>query len=109
MALRDQFIRCRRGIMGHAWDTVPYVGPKPQYGVIVVYRCMRCTTERHDKYNITGKRLGRRYIYPEGYSWKGHRDDRPTSDQLREMFLRQLRRHKHSPATNVVSIRKDAS
>lgn len=64
-------VRCHS--YGHSWDEfVPVDLYPPTYGWRLSLRCLRCTTERHDTIAFnTGKVMGRRYIYPDGYSQKG--------------------------------------
>jgi|SRR5215831_6997076 len=66
----DSFVRCRS--YGHAWDEfAPIDLDAPTYGWRLSLRCLRCGTERHDNLDFKGKLMGRRYIYPQGYSQKG--------------------------------------
>jgi hypothetical protein len=64
-----EYIECRE--LRHAWER--WHGRRENDGTITrVLRCPRCTTEKHQNLSRTGARLTSHYVYPEGYTNKGH-------------------------------------
>jgi hypothetical protein len=80
---RSQFVRCNT--FGHAWFDYDNSEWKPQWGLPLVLRCERCGTERRDTIGATGQKVGRSYIYPEGYKYE--KGTRPNRDTFRLMFF----------------------
>ena len=87
--LQDSFDACRT--YSHAWDRFnPIDMDAPWYGWRLSLRCLRCGSERHDNIAYgTGEIMGRRYIYAEGYQYKG--EDTPKKEQFREALFEKLR------------------
>lgn len=76
----------------HAFERFHPVLPRPEFGWRLSLRCMRnCGTERHDLIDArTGEKIGRRYIYAEGYR-NTRSDPRPTSAEFRQAMYARLR------------------
>lgn len=92
MAYRNKgnYISCRPGAEGHKWDEIP-VTRKPQFGVAIEWRCIKCTSTRRFIYSQhTGEVLSRQYRHP--HDWAKMRRDEYTTDDIRLMFLRQRAR-----------------
>jgi len=87
--LGDDFLACRT--YNHAWDKFsPIDMDAPWYGWRLSLRCLRCGTERHDNIAYTtGEVMSRRYIYAEGYQYKG--EDTPKKEVFREELFTKLR------------------
>lgn len=62
-----------RGPLRHSWELiVASKEQKPSFGTLALFRCVRCTTERHDIFSrITGELLVRWYVHPENYREAG--------------------------------------
>jgi hypothetical protein len=91
---------CRR--LGHAWFDVPSDW-QASMGVPCTYRCERCGTERREQIGPnTGELIGRRYAYPEGYHYT--RDETPTKDDFRRMFVEQMIRRQRGRRKKVAAV-----
>jgi hypothetical protein len=64
----DDFLICRRGNLGHAWEVVGYYrGPAGQ--TCRLLECPRCTSTRTDLWDRdSADRLASHYKYAEGYA-----------------------------------------
>ena len=64
---RMSYAECRT--LRHAWEAIGSGDRRPQFGVLVCLRCIRCGTLRYDKFSqVTGQRIDRpQYVYPDGY------------------------------------------
>lgn len=78
----EDYLRCRA--IGHALYDIE-AGKAPEFGVLWLYRCERCGTERHDITDRAGNLLARWYDYPPGYSTTG--DERQSRAQYRAELL----------------------
>lgn len=77
------YVRCN--VLGHAWDNIP-ADRVPEFGVLMVFRCERCTTLRDDVLNrFTGELMHRQYRYPQD---RPHR--LPMQDARVELMNTQL-------------------
>lgn len=85
---KESFVECRT--LGHAWERfVPDDKRKPQFGVRMSLRCMRCTMERHDLVKrMDGSMLSRGYDPPEGYSLTA--EESLSRDQWRKKYIKQV-------------------
>lgn len=88
---RERFIACR-GPVRHRWElVVSSPEQRPTMGVLALFRCDTCGTERHDIFSrVTGDMLARYYDHPEGYKEMGLDDNgvRLTSSELRQEWAR---------------------
>lgn len=85
--LRTEYLMCRRSVLGHAWE--PYQDnekPAPSFGTRFSVRCSRCTTQRHYLLGFNGERLGKEYVYPEGYKLVG---DHTSEEFWQEVLVRE--------------------
>lgn len=83
----DPFVECR--VLGHAWDKFTPVY-RSNFKELEHFRCVRCTSEKHEAINIYGDIIYRKYDYVEGYQYA--KDERPTRAQMRlMMFDRKVR------------------
>lgn len=59
--------RCR-AMASHAFE--PFTPLQRVTGAwrVASLRCVFCTTERYDTLSVYGEVIGRRYVYPDGYS-----------------------------------------
>jgi hypothetical protein len=64
--MNDPFLRCRS--IGHAWYDCDADRPG-SWGTPFAVRCERCSTYRQFNLDSNGDVVGRRYQYPEGYSY----------------------------------------
>jgi len=80
---------CRR--MGHAWDQLD-TAPLGHEGLQrdVYLRCIRCATLRAFDLSPTGEVMWARYVYPDGYQWKGRTGEAPTKADHRIAWLRDI-------------------
>lgn len=69
--LDSNLLRCRT--LGHAWDDfVPQGMKRAAFGTRLSFRCVRCTTIRHDICSwIDGSLVSRSYQYPDVYALDG--------------------------------------
>lgn len=90
LKMKAEYQMCRT--WGHAWeDFVPGIGqraPAP-YGRGFSLRCVRCTCERHDCFDVRGGLNSRRYDYPSGYQLAA--DEVPDIQTLRLSVIREMR------------------
>lgn len=58
-----------RGPLRHSWELiVASPDQRPAFGTLALFRCVRCTTERHDIFSrFDGQLLHRWYDHPEAY------------------------------------------
>lgn len=86
-AQREQFLACR-GPVRHRWELiVSSPEQRPTFGVLALFRCDNCGTERHDIFNrFTGDLAVRYYDHPDGYRETGTdlNGVRLTSSELRK-------------------------
>ncbi len=86
--ITDEALRCRT--YGHAWDEVPAsmvsLTKRMVGGFQLHLRCTRCTTLRHDVYNLVGHLAARYYEYPEGYQ-HAVGSEKFSRDQYRLMLI----------------------
>lgn len=67
--LAPEHLECREF---HLWDeldadTVRETYPRPSFGWLRIYICMRCKTEKREIINTYGYVESRQYTYPDGY------------------------------------------
>lgn len=77
-------------LFGHAWDYTNSTWTSSLGGVPVTLLCQRCGTERRETWSqVSGLMMGRRYLYPQGYSLAQSVTgvERPTRDELRAWAL----------------------
>lgn len=100
------FWECRH--LGHSWDDIP-VTKKPPFGVYLWFRCVRCTTERHDiiQGHSNGDLLSRKYHYPDGY--KVQRDERPSIEELRVHQLKLGKRRRRGDQLRAKRLQKEGT
>lgn len=81
------FLTCR--LLGHAWDEhSPIDQRRPEFGVAMHWRCIRCTMVRRDLVSsVTGDLLSRSYYQPEGYKMTA--EERPRAIDLRLMAVKE--------------------
>lgn len=88
---RERFIACR-GPVRHRWELiVSSPEQRPMMGVLALFRCDVCGTERHDIFSrVTGDMLARYYEHPDGYKEAGQDDlgNRLTGAELRQEWAR---------------------
>lgn len=79
------FAQCRGA--NHWLEWLPSDPGAKRSGIVPVWwRCIHCTTERHDELDATTLELvARRYIYPDGYIQHG--DGRATRATWRASYL----------------------
>jgi hypothetical protein len=66
LELNEQMLRCRT--LGHSWDDFIPMMKAPEFGERLSFRCVRCTTERHDICSwVDGSLIQREYRYPDEY------------------------------------------
>ena len=66
LELNQAQLMCRT--VGHAWDTFTPLRKAPAFGELLAFRCVRCTTERHDTVSwVDGSLVQREYRYPDNY------------------------------------------
>lgn len=82
---KSQYVRCYA--WGHAWDEYGNSDWRPTMGqTFMVLRCIRCSTERREAYNLYGEIETRHYHWPAGYRFsKG--EGKPTKGEFRLMAL----------------------
>lgn len=81
-------------LLSHQWDYTNSTWVSNLGGVPVTLLCQRCGTERRETWSSSsGEMMGRRYIYPTGYSLARSVTgvDRPTRDDLRAWALEEAR------------------
>lgn len=89
-ATPNEWVACR-GSRNHWMESIPVPVGEPRHNgtVNVWWRCVRCTTERHDQLNaFTLEVEGRRYLHPDGYLETG--EDKPTPATWRATYLRAI-------------------
>jgi len=61
------YVTCRT--LRHAWEPTGAGDRRPEFGVLVCLRCIRCGTLRYDKFAWqTGERIAPpSYVWPDGY------------------------------------------
>lgn len=67
ISLPAKFLACRT--LGHAWERIEAINFEPTNGGLpLTLVCLRCKSERRDEVQShTGRLLGRRMLYAEGY------------------------------------------
>lgn len=64
------YLACRT--LRHSWDLHAPIGRgRKRMTKVLVLRCDRCGTERHDLVSVTDDVVGREYRYPDGYRTAG--------------------------------------
>ena len=82
---KTQYVRCYA--WGHAWDDYTNSDWRPTMGQsFLVLRCLRCSTERREAYNLYGEIETRHYHWPEGYRFRKG-ETKPTKGEFRLMAL----------------------
>lgn len=93
--LDPELMRCRRGLLGHAWEFRRPDWESKTPGVVPVARqCLRCgAIARYDISAKYGEQLSApRYQYPDGYLDQRGKDQPPLSAQsLRAAFAERLK------------------
>lgn len=72
------YVECRT--LGHSWDQIPSTR-RPTSGILMTFRCVRCTSIREDTLNSLYEVVARRYVKPDDY----HADRRGRSDWRRAL------------------------
>lgn len=69
---RERFLACR-GPVRHRWElVVSSPDQRPSFGILALFRCDNCGTERHDIFDrYRGDLLARYYDHPDGYRETG--------------------------------------
>jgi hypothetical protein len=101
LSISESFLQCRA--FGHDWDPDPVSYRRVMGGVRETYRCLRCTTLRHEVYNASGRRDRCSYKYPPGYKLSGTDAPLYRSDYRAVLRNRQLVRIELTELSNRVS------
>lgn len=76
----EDYERCKT--LGHVWEDFNPIDLGPaMYGKRMSLRCVRCTTERHDTIEASGRVGTRSYRYADGYIIP--REERLTRAEMR--------------------------
>ena len=89
-SIRPEYRLCRM-FRAHALERfTPRAGgyAGPDWGITLHFRCVRCTTERHDTIDNLGELGARRYVYPADYELAA--DERPTTPELRLEYAAEI-------------------
>lgn len=78
--LAEDFLRCKA--IGHALYDIE-ASRAPSFGYLMLYRCERCGTVRHDIVDRHGTLAARWYDHPDGY----REVDRLTRAEYRALLL----------------------
>ena len=62
----DPYVNCRRGADGHSWDRQPFA-KRTSFGQPRDYRCVNCTTIKHQIIDANGNLAAQWYEYPDDY------------------------------------------
>jgi len=89
---QTQYIKCYA--IGHAWFEYNNSDWRPEWGEGFVLRCERCSTERRDVTDRTGKLSTRSYRHPEGYKYA--KGSKPTKDEFRRLMMEIQRMERES-------------
>jgi hypothetical protein len=90
----DPYVTCRRGGDLHSWDRLP-LAKRTSFGQPRDYRCVHCTTVKHQIIDANGRLAAQWYDYPDDYKLTFP----VTSDDVRAECIRRARAEDRERAT----------
>jgi len=82
----DAYLDCRD--LRHPWHVVEWHTQNSGAYVVRTLECARCGTQRHDRWNRNGERVGSHYSYAEGYQFTHLLDASDATAVRREVMRR---------------------